>query len=221
MFKLPRPAATALRVCALALCAVASSPSMAQEWPTKPVTLIVPFPPGGGNDIVARTINVKLHSLLGQNLIIDNHAGAGGNLALGATAKSPPDGYTIVIATSSIAVSPALYANLGYDPVKDFSPITLLVIAPTLLVVSPALPVKSLNELVALAKKHPGKLDYASAGTGSSAHMLAEDLAAQVPITRQRISHIFTCITGGSDADNAWSLSDGQMAVEIAGCPSP
>ena len=116
----------------------------------------------------------KLTEAWGQQFVIENRPGAGTIIGTAAAAKSPADGYTLLLSSiATHAFSPHLYSKPGYDPVRDFSPITLLVIAPTLLVVNPSLPVKSLKELVALARKHPGKLEYASAGTGSSAHMLA------------------------------------------------
>ena len=153
--------------------------ALAQSWPAKPIRLMVPFPPGGSTDIVARIVAQKLGERLGQSLVIENRGGAGGTLGTGIVAKAAPDGYTLTVAsTSTHVVAPSVYAKLDYDPVKDFAPISLMAVSPYLLVVTPTMQAKSLRELIALAKKQPGKLNYASAGVGSTTHLAMEMLKA-------------------------------------------
>ena len=170
----------ARRILVAALCTVAAlhaATAMAQTWPTKPIRLMVPFPPGGSTDIVARIVAQKLGERLGQSIVIENRGGAGGTLGTTTVAKSAPDGYNLGIAsTSTHVVAPGVYARLEYDPVKDFAPISLIAVSPYLLVVNPGVPAKSLQELVALAKQQPGKLNYASAGVGSTTHLSMEML---------------------------------------------
>ena len=147
----------------------------AQTYPAKPVRIIVPFPPGGGTDIVARAVGQKLGEALGQTFVIDNRSGAGGTVGSETAAKAPADGYTLAMATSSThGVAPSLYTKLGYDPVRDFAAVTLVATTPFVLVVHPSLPVKTAGDLIALAKRQPGKLNYASAGNGSSNHLTVE-----------------------------------------------
>ena len=161
----------------LALSALGPSQAFAQAYPTKPVRLIVPFPPGGSTDIVARIVAQKLGERIGQPLVVENRGGAGGTIGTEAVAKATPDGYILGFAsTSTHAVAPAVYTKLGYDPVRDFAPISLVAVTPYLLVVSPKVDVKSLKEFVAYVKARPGKLNYASAGTGSTTHLAMEML---------------------------------------------
>ena len=160
-----------------ALAVIGPSPVFAQAYPTKPIRLVVPFPPGGSTDIVARIVAQKLGDRLGQPLVVENRGGAGGTIGTEAVAKAAPDGYTLGFAsTSTHAVAPAVYAKLGYDPVKDFAPISLVAVTPYLLVVNPKVPVNSLKEFVAYVKPQPGKFNYASAGTGSTTHLAMEML---------------------------------------------
>lgn len=154
-------------------------PVLAQAWPAKPIRLMVPFPPGGSTDIVARIVAQKLSERLGQSLVIENRGGGGGTIGTAATAKAAPDGYSLAVAsTSTHVVAPGVYPKLEYDPVRDFAPIGLMAVSPYLLVVNPGVPAKSLQELVALAKKQPGRLNYASAGIGSTTHLAMEMLKA-------------------------------------------
>jgi len=149
-------------------------PACAQEYPRKAIRLIVPFAPGGGNDTVARAIAHSAGASLGQPMVIDNRAGAGGMLGAQLAAKSPSDGYTLFLGgVGSHAVNPNLHAKLPYDPVKDFAPITLIASAPSVLVVHPSLPARTLAEFTALAKASPGRINYASNGNGSSAQLAA------------------------------------------------
>ena len=146
----------------------------ATNYPTKPIRLVVPWPPGGGTDVFARVIGQKLSERVGYNVVIDNRPGAAGNIGAEMVAKSPPDGYTIMLATITLATNPSMYKALSFDPIKDFAPITLVAGVPHVLVVSPSLPVNSVKDLIALAKAEPGKLNYASAGNGSPFHLAAE-----------------------------------------------
>ncbi len=174
---LPQGWRGALRRIALALVAAASAISpgaIAQQYPSKPIRLIVPFPPGGGNDIVARTVNIKLASLLGQNLIIDNRAGAGGNIGAELAAKAAPDGYTLLIANNSLTANLSLYSKLPYEPFKDFVPIAMGATSPNMIVVHPALPARNVKELIALAKAKPGQITFATPGPGTPTHLAGE-----------------------------------------------
>ena len=160
---------------ALALASLASSSAVAQEYPHKPLRLIVPFPPGGGNDILARAVGQRLSDIIGQQIIVDNRGGAGGLIGAELAAKAVPDGYTIFLASiGNLAFTPALHARLPYDPVRDFAPVTLLATSAFILVVNPSLPAKSVKDLIALAKAKPGALNYGSSGQGSSLHMTGE-----------------------------------------------
>lgn len=146
-----------------------------KNWPNKPIKFVVPFPPGGGNDILARVVGDKLGAALGQPIIIDNRPGAGGNIGADFTAKSAPDGYTFLIAASAIlTINQHLYAKLPYDPAKDFEPVAMLGVLPVVLAVNADVPAKSVQELIALAKSKPDALNYASAGLGTPHHLAAE-----------------------------------------------
>jgi tripartite-type tricarboxylate transporter receptor subunit TctC len=151
-----------------------STPAAASSYPAKPVRLVVPFPAGASSDVVGRMIAQKLGEFLGQQVIVDNRPGAGGNLGIGQAAKSAPDGYTMVIATASIAVSASLYANPGYDAVKDLAPVARLASIPNVLLVHPSVPAKTLKQFVELARAHPGKLNFGSGGSGTTNHLANE-----------------------------------------------
>ena len=145
----------------------------AQDYPNKPIRLIIPFPPGGSNDVVGRVIATQLSEALGKQVVVDNRAGAGGVIGTEVAANSPPDGYTLLVISIAHAVNPWLY-KLNYDPIKSFVPIGIMATGPNVLVVHPDLPVKSVKELIDLAKKEPGKIQYASAGVGSFQHLGGE-----------------------------------------------
>ena len=165
----------ALLAAAMALLALNASAQGAATYPTKPIKIVVPFPPGGATDILARAIGAELQKAFGQTVLIENKAGAGGNPGADMVAKSPPDGYTLVMATvGTHGINMALYSNMPYDAVKDFEPITLVAGVPNLLVVHPSVAAKNVAELTALAKAQPGKLNVASSGNGTSIHMAAE-----------------------------------------------
>jgi tripartite-type tricarboxylate transporter receptor subunit TctC len=157
---------------ALALAIVWPAAVSAQPYPTKPVRLIVPYPPGGGNDTLARLFGQKLTEAWGQQIVVDNRPGAGTTIGTALAARAVPDGYTMLLSSiASHAVAPNLYSKPGYDPVKDFAPITLLAIAPTVLCVNPSVPANSVKELLAMARAKPGELKYASGGNGTPPHM--------------------------------------------------
>ena len=168
-----------------ALCAIAAPLVQAQRFPERPIRFIVPFPPGGGNDILARVIAPKMAEFLGQPVIVDNRAGAGGNIGADIAAKSAPDGYTIVIASNQVTMNPALYAKLPFDIEKDFEPIALAASVPMVLVVHPSVAARNVSELIALAKANPGKLNYSTPGTGTPQHIAFEvfNHAAGINIT--------------------------------------
>lgn len=146
----------------------------AERYPTKPIRLIVPFPPGGSTDFNARAIQDKLSGLLGEQIVIDNRGGASGQIGTRIAKDSAPDGYTLVLHTVAFLTAPILYKNAGYDPLKDFTPVSLLSKVPTAISVNPSLPVRSVKELLALAKSRPGQLNYASSGIGTNAHITGE-----------------------------------------------
>jgi tripartite-type tricarboxylate transporter receptor subunit TctC len=163
----------ACRVAALILGAGASAVA-AQTFPQKSIRFVVPFPPGGATDGLARILGEKMSEAWSQQVVIDNRSGAGGNIAAELAAKAPADGYTIIIVGMNHAANPSLYSKLAYHPVKDFSPVTQVVAMQMFLAVHPSLPVKSVKELVALARANPGAINYASGGSGSTPHMAME-----------------------------------------------
>jgi tripartite-type tricarboxylate transporter receptor subunit TctC len=155
--------------------ALGCAPSIAQEYPVKPLRFIAPNLPGGPTDILARLIGQKLAESMGQPVVVENRAGAGGNIGTEVAAKTPPDGYTLVTGNNAtFGANVSLYKNLGFDPVKDFAPIALVGTQPNILVVNPSLPVNSVKQLIALAKAHPRELNYAGSGMGAAAHLSAE-----------------------------------------------
>lgn len=154
---------------------LAARPVRAQAWPSKPITYIVPFPPGGTSDLTARLIGQEISKGLGQPVVVENRAGANGNIGSAAVAKAPPDGYTLLLSgVGSNAINHGLYPKLPYDSRKDFAHVTILTRGPNVLVANPAFPAKTVQELVALVKANPGKYNYASSGNGSSGHMAME-----------------------------------------------
>jgi tripartite-type tricarboxylate transporter receptor subunit TctC len=180
------PRAETLRIlarCALAVAlAAAAAAAAAQGYPTRPVRMIIPFPPGGSNDIVGRMIAAQLGERLGHQVVVDNRGGAGGTIGTELAAKAPADGYTLLLISTAYAFNTSIYKKLPYDPVKSFAPVALLGSGPGVLVVNPALPVNSVAELIALAKERPGKLNNASAGIGSFQHLASELFRIQAGI---------------------------------------
>jgi tripartite-type tricarboxylate transporter receptor subunit TctC len=165
----------AARLACAALAVAAAGAAFAQAgYPSKPVRMVVPSSAGGGTDIVARIIAPELSKRLGQQVVIDNRPGAGTMIGIEVAAKSPPDGYTLLMGLSTLAINSALYKKVPYDPVRDFAPITQAVSSASIIVVHPSIPVKTLKELIAFARARPGQLNYASAGTGTYPHMTME-----------------------------------------------
>jgi tripartite-type tricarboxylate transporter receptor subunit TctC len=162
--------------------------ALAQPYPVKPVRLVVPYPPGGGADTIARPLAQKMSEGLGRQLMVENRGGANGNIGMEHVARATPDGYTIVLAlTAQLAINPALYAKVPYDPVRDYAPITLFGTGTYILVVHPSLPARSVKELVALARARPGQIAYSSSGNGSGGHLAAELLNSMAGI---RMLHV-------------------------------
>lgn len=188
-------------------------PAWAQQYPVRPIRLVVPFPPGGGTDTMARVVAPKLSEFLGQQVVAENRGGAGANIGAEVAAKSPPDGYTLMLATITNAIGASLYSKLNYDLVRDFAPITQLATTPHILVVHPSVPVKSVKEFVALAKAKPGDLAYSSSGSGSAAHLAGELFNS---LTGVKTTHI--PYKGGGPSMIA--LVGGEVSLAFATMPS-
>jgi tripartite-type tricarboxylate transporter receptor subunit TctC len=199
---------------ALIAAAVALGAAHAQDFPNRPITLVVPYAAGGGNDVMARIVGEKMSKTLGQQIVIDNRPGAGGALATRQVAKATPDGYTLVIGgTGSLAVNPTLLPNVGYDVRKDFAPIGLIGSSAMIVLVHPSVQAKSIPELIALAKKNPGKLNYASAGVGSGIHLGAELFANMAGL---KLVHVPYKGTGPALTD----LIGGHVSIYFSSLPS-
>lgn len=173
-----------------------------QAYPNKPIRLIVPFPAGASSDIVGRMLGQKLFEQMGEQVVPDNRPGAGGNVGAAVAAKSPPDGYTILIATASIAVSPSLYSNLPYDAAKDLAPIARLTSIHNVLLVHPSVPAKTLRQFISLARAHPGKLNFGSGGAGTTNHLANELLKRlekidMVHVAYKGVTQAMMAMTGG------------------------
>src|SRR5205085_2857187 len=172
-----------LAVVALVLASLVPAALSAQAWPTRPIRVIVPYPPGGTSDILARSLGDKLGAALGQPIVVENKPGANGNVGAEFVAKAPPDGYTLLLADiGALAISPSVYPGLPFDPVKDFAPVTMVAYSPHILVVHPSVPVSSVAELVQLAKAKPGKLNFAISGVGGAPHLAGVDFALRTGI---------------------------------------
>lgn len=191
------------------LVSAAATPSQGQVYPAKPVRVVVPFPPGGPVDVVARIVAPRLGEAVGQQVVVENRSGASGTIGTSSVAKSAPDGYTLIVGTTTtLTVAPRLYQNLSYDPARDLQPLSRLAVVPSVLVVHPSVPATSVRELVAFAKAHPGKLTYGSAGPGTAQH-LAMELFKQM--SRTDILHV--PYKGGAPA--MADLMGGQIALTI------
>jgi len=181
---------TLLRIFAVVcLPAMQTMPAASQDYPTRPITLVVPYPAGGGNDVIARVVAEKMGAALGQSIVVENRGGAGGTIATRQVAKSPPDGYTLLVATSSLAINPSLYPNVGYDPRTDFSPIGLMASSQNVLLAHPSVEAGSVADLIARAKEAPGALTFASTGGGNSVHLAAELFAAMADVALTAIPY--------------------------------
>ncbi len=176
--------------CAAALLLLGMSGALwAQNWPTKPIRMIIAFPPGGPTDLVSRVLAQRLSEQLGQQVIVDNKPGAGGNIAAELSAKAAPDGYTVFYNTSAIVIGPALYGKVNYDPLKDFAPVALTASVPLVLVVNPQLPARSVKEFLDLAKSRAGALNYSSSGTGTITHLASAMMSTQMGLQTQHIPY--------------------------------
>jgi len=187
------------------LLAAAATSAFAQGYPAKPAKVVVPYPPGGPTDIVARVVSQKLSEQMGQQFIVENRPGAGGNIGAEAVAKSPADGYTLLVATTAHAINPSLFKNLGYNLTKDFAPVSLLTSGPLVIVANPSVPAKNVQELIAMGKAKPGSLNYASSGNGQSTHLSAELFATMAGIKMNHIPYkgsapALTDVMGGQAA---------------------
>lgn len=201
--------------CALTMAlAIASVPSFAQQYPDRAIRLIIPFAPAGTNDIIGRVIAQRASEILGQTIVADNRAGAGGTIGSTIAARSQPDGYTLLLGhIGTLAVNPTLYRKPGYDPLKDFAPITLVAKLPNLMAVHPKLPAKTVSEFIALAKAKKGGLSYGSGGVGGAAHLATEYFKQQAGID---ILHVPYRGTGLAVVD----VISGQLAMTMAGVPA-
>jgi len=198
---------------ALLITAFSITVAFAQPYPSKPLRIIVPFAPGGATDLIARAVGQKLTESMGQPVVVENRTGASGMLGADLVAKSPPDGYTLLMAsTAEIAINPSLYAKMAYDPAKDLAPVTLAGITPLILVVNPNTPARSVNDLVAQAKSTPGSVSFASAGNGSVQHLSGELLKT---ITRTEMTHV--PYKGAAPA--LVDLLGGQVTMFFSGMP--
>ena len=187
--------------------------AQAQDYPTRPITLIVPYSAGGGNDVLARIVAEKMSKSLGQQIVIENKGGAGGSIATRQVAKATPDGYTLgASGTGTHAIDPTLYPNVGYDPRKDFAPIGLIATSALVVLVNNDVPAKSIQELIALARKEPGRLTYASPGVGSGIHLGAELFATMAGI---KLTHV--PYKGSSPA--LTDLIGGHVAIYFSSLP--
>jgi tripartite-type tricarboxylate transporter receptor subunit TctC len=214
-----KPSCLLLSLCALAVPAVSTfaqgpSTGSGQAYPAKPVRVIAPFPPGGGTDLFARAVAQKLTAALGQTFVVDNRAGAGGMIGADLIAKAPPDGYSLLITSSSThSINPHLTRKMPYDALRDFAPVINIASAPNVLVVHPSVPARTVKELIALAKSRPGALNYGSNGTGTLSHLTGEMFKLQAGINLVHIPY-----KGGPPA--VIDLVAGQISVLFAAAPT-
>jgi tripartite-type tricarboxylate transporter receptor subunit TctC len=205
-----QPCRRRLLCAAAATLAIGALPAaLAQSWPAKPITMVVPFPPGGPTDLVARVLAQKLGEQLGQNVVVDNKGGANGNIGASLVARAPADGYTLLYNTSSITLSPSLYKHLTYDVEKDFAPVALTAVVPLALVVHPGIPANTVKEFVDYAKANRGKLSYGSAGNGNVTHLGAFQFAQA-----NGIDAVHVPFKGSAPADLALVSGDIQFLTD-------
>ena len=200
-----------------ALAVLFATPSAVQAqpaWPAKPIRVVIPFPPGGPTDIIGRAAGRKIEEALGQSVVIENRGGAGGTIGAEFVARSAPDGYTLLVGSlSTHGISQSLYPKLGYDVLKDFAHITLLALVDNFLVVHPSVPAKNLKELIALAKKNPGKLNFGSVGVGGASHLMAEMVNSMADIRTVHVPY-----KGAAPATAA--LLGGEVDFFLSGIPA-
>jgi tripartite-type tricarboxylate transporter receptor subunit TctC len=192
---------------------LACAGTAAQQYPTRPLRIVVPFAAAGGSDIVARLVGQKLSESLGQPVIVDNRPGAGANIGIGIAAKSPPDGYTLLVSSSAFTVNPTLYAKIPYEPFRDFIPVTCIGSSPNILAVYPQLPVKNVKELIELVRSQPGKHNYSSPGAGTTPHLSGEMLRIAFKIDLRHIPY-------GGAGPQVQSMISGQVPIGFASVPS-
>jgi tripartite-type tricarboxylate transporter receptor subunit TctC len=196
-------------------CALLMGDAQAQDiYPSKPLRLILPFPPGGGTDILGRLLADRLAASLGQPVVTENRGGAGGNVGAEAAARAAPDGYTIVLVAPSLAISPTLYAKLNYDPVKDFAPVGLVASVPNVMITHPSVPAQNLREFIALAKSKPGGMNFGSGGSGTSNHLAGEllNLAAGIKLVHVPYKGVNLAMNG---------VLAGEVHLAFIGIPVP
>ena len=199
---------------AVAIAAVSlSMDAAAQQYPTRPLRIVVPFAAAGGSDVIARLVGQKLAESLGQPVIVDNRPGAGANIGIGIAAKSPPDGYTLLVSSSAFTVNPTLYQKIPYDPFRDFYPLTCLGSSPNMLAVTPSLPAKSVKELVDLVRAQPGKHNYSSPGAGTTPHLSGEMFRMAFKLDLKHVPY-------GGAGPQVQSLIGGQVPIGFASVPS-
>ncbi|HEY4370889.1 MAG TPA: tripartite tricarboxylate transporter substrate binding protein [Burkholderiales bacterium] len=201
------------RAAACAALLLAAGTLQAQTWPAKPVKIIVPFSPGGGNDVMARLLATRLAPRLGQPVLVENHPGAGGNIGINIVARAPADGYTVLTVTNSLMINPSLYPNTPYDPIKDFDPVMIMASSPNVLVVHPSVTAKSVQELVAAIKAEPGKFSMASAGTGTTSQLSIE-------LFKQTLGLNFINVPYNGSAPAMQSVVGGQTQASISVLPT-
>ncbi len=200
-------------ICTAALLTLSGASTLAQTYPSRPVKIIVPFGPGGFTDVVARILGVKLGESLGQSVVIENKPGAGSMIGSDLVAKSPPDGHTLLIVSSTHVISPWIYKNVPYDPIKSFTPVTKLVDSPYVLLTNPKVPAKNVQEFIALAKAQPDKIHYASSGNGSAQHLIGGLFAS---MTKTQLKHV----PYRSSSLAATDLVAGVVESSFAGVPN-
>ena len=205
--------AWSLAVAALLAGIAAPMPAAAQQYPTRPLRIIVPFAPGGASDVIARILAARLTETLGQTVVADNRAGAGANIGIGIAARAAGDGYTLLVASSAFAVNPTLYSKPFYDPFRDFQPVTCVGSSPNILAVHPSFPAKSVKELVELVRSQPGKHNYSSPGAGTTPHLSGEMFRAALKIDLRHVPY------NGAGPQLA-SLLAGQVPIGFASVPS-
>jgi tripartite-type tricarboxylate transporter receptor subunit TctC len=204
---------SAAALCVMQAALTDAQQAAAQAYPTRPVRMIVPFPPGGNTDIIARIVSPRMSEALGQQLIIDNRGGAGSTIGTELAARAPADGYTILMVSAAHTINPAMVKKLPYDSVRDFTPISVVADVPTVFVCHPALPVKTLKEFIALARKRPGEITYSTAGRGTVGHLAAELLSS---LTKINIVHVPYKGAGPATVD----LIAGHVQVQFASVPA-
>jgi len=176
-------------VCVLCLVAAVVVAARAEDYPSRPIMLVVPYPPGGGNDVIARIVAGKMSAALGREIVVENRGGAGGTIATRQVARAAPDGYTLLVATSSLAINPSIYPDVGYDPRKDFSAVGLMATSQNVLLLNSSVVAGSVQELIARARAEPGRLTYASTGGGNSVQLAAQLFAEMAHVSLTQVPY--------------------------------